>query len=212
MNAPQVSVGRQAEHGLPQAVTKIDNLLDEESRREIFKFLRRPGWVFGWKSDPKEDKFAFWHKHFGGDILPDHYSQDRPEKQNACADELQRAAPLLYRLWLQLEARVFPGQELVRCYANSQPFGSEGSLHTDSLSDDSYTAIYYPHANWHPNWGGETLFFNKDRTDLIAAVYPRPNRLVVFPGTIPHVARGVARVCPELRITLMFKIERRKNG
>jgi SM-20-related protein len=28
---------------------------------------------------------------------------------------------------------------------------------------------------------------------------------VVFPGLIPHVARGVSRTCPMLRITLMFK-------
>src|SRR5260370_32854608 len=27
-------------------------------------------------------------------------------------------------------------------------------------------------------------------------------------GTIPHVARGLSRVCPALRITLMFKAER----
>jgi len=97
---------------------------------------------------------------------------------------------------------------LTRCYANGAPHGSEGSIHTDSVSDQSRTVIYYPHTKWHPNWGGETLFFNKEQTDVVACVYPRPNRLLVFSGTIPHVARSVSRVCPVLRVTLMFKTER----
>ena len=59
--------------------------------------------------------------------------------------------------------------------------------------------------SWHPNYAGETVFFNDEGTDIIGTVYPRPNRMVLFSGSIPHVARGVSRVCPELRITLMFK-------
>jgi SM-20-related protein len=53
--------------------------------------------------------------------------------------------------------------------------------------------------------------FNPEKTDIIAAVYPQPNRLAVFRGSLPHVARGVARICPVLRITLMFKVERRDD-
>jgi hypothetical protein len=33
------------------------------------------------------------------------------------------------------------------------------------------------------------------------------DRLVIFRGNYPHVARGVSRTCPALRITLMFKTE-----
>jgi SM-20-related protein len=56
---------------------------------------------------------------------------------------------------------------------------------------------------------GETVFFNQEETDIIASIYPKPNRLVMFQGTIPHTARGVSRICPVLRITLMFKTELR---
>ena len=55
--------------------------------------------------------------------------------------------------------------------------------------------------------GGETVFFNREKTDIIACVYPKPNRLVIFRGNFPHVARGVSRTCPALRIALMFKTE-----
>jgi SM-20-related protein len=80
-----------------------------------------------------------------------------------------------------------------------------------------FTALYYPHAVWDPNWGGETLFFNDDalstdlqtrsRAEVMACVYPRPKRLVVFSGSIPHVARPTGRRFADLRITLMFKTE-----
>jgi SM-20-related protein len=70
------------------------------------------------------------------------------------------------------------------------------------------TALYYPHLRWHPDWGGETLFFNETRDDLVKAIYSKPGRLVVFDSAIPHVARPVSRKCLELRITLMFKTER----
>ena len=101
------------------------------------------------------------------------------------------------------------GHTLMRCYANGQPYGSDGSLHTDSASPRSFTSVYYPHGRWSPNWGGETLFFNQEETDIVASIYPKPNRLVIFSGTVPHVARGVSRICPVLRITLMFKTELR---
>jgi SM-20-related protein len=94
---------------------------------------------------------------------------------------------------------------LMRCYANGYPSGAEGGVHLDSLEPNHFTAIYYPHPAWDPDWGGETVLFNNDRSDIVASVYPRPNRLVIFRGNVPHVARGVTRRCQELRITLMFK-------
>ena len=94
---------------------------------------------------------------------------------------------------------------LSRCYANGMPAGVEGALHLDSNVDTHLTTIYYPHLNWHPNFGGETVFFDRAGADIIASVYPRPNRIVMFSGTIPHVARPISRQGPDLRITLMFK-------
>ena len=51
--------------------------------------------------------------------------------------------------------------------------------------------------------------FNQEETDILASIYPKPNRLLIFSGIVPHVARGVSRICPVLRITLMFKTELR---
>jgi SM-20-related protein len=176
-----------------------DDWLPPALQRQVYDFLMQPGWQFGWKSDPKADRHAFWHKHFAGTQMP---GGDEPD----CAGDLAGRAPLLHRLWLKL-AETMPGQRLVRCYANGHAFGDEGSVHIDTRTATGRTSIYYPHDIWDASWGGETVFFTPDRSDIVAAVYPKPNRLISFAGAIPHAARGVSRTCPQLRVTLMFKTE-----
>lgn len=190
-------------------LTRIDNLLQDDQRKRIYDFLCGPGWKFGWKSRSHTDVYSFWHKHFAGAIQPDHPDLDRREEAYDCAEELQRKAPLLHTFWRGLEKTALKGHTLVRCYANGHTFGSDGTLHTDSASSKSFTSVYYPHERWSPNWGGETVFFNQEETDILTSIYPKPNRLLIFSGIVPHVARGVSRICPVLRITLMFKTELR---
>lgn len=177
-----------------------DNLLPEKDRKRVEEFLDG-GWKFGWKSNRKSDTYRFWHRHFAGTMEADY------KKEYDCAAELAKNAPLMAQFWQFLAGTLLRGHTLVRCYANAFAYGNDGTLHTDSRSPTSFTTIYYPHERWSPNWGGETVFFNPEETDIIAVVYPKPNRLLTFPGTVPHVARGLSRMCPALRTTLMFKTD-----
>jgi SM-20-related protein len=186
-----------------------DDILPDEHRQAVNKFLHQngsdtAGWKFGWKSSDKTDNFAFWHRHFGGYRAGDGEPYD-------CEQELT-PFPLILALWRHLAGTLLQGHRLIRCYANGQTYGSDGTVHTDSKLRGTYTCVYYPHQTWHPDWGGETIFFNQDKTDIAACVYPRPNRMLIFDGTIPHVARGVSRICPVLRVTLMFKTDIRDAG
>ena len=108
-------------------------------------------------------------------------------------------------MWTALKAGPLKGQGLSRCYANAMSGGVEGGDHLHSNIETQLTSIYYPHPVWNAAFAGETLLFNTARDEIVAAIYPKPNRLVVFAGTIPHVARPSSRRRPELRITLMFK-------
>jgi SM-20-related protein len=189
------------------AILKFDNCLRDQDRQKVYEFLQEPTWGFGWKSDPMTDRYSFFHKHFAGSIIPSHYDRTTAIETVDCETELQNSAPLIHGLWKALSATVLKGHRLVRCYANGHTYGSDGSLHTDSTAPNSQTVIYYPHDQWSPNWSGETVFFNLEKTEIVASIYPRPNRMICFPGNIPHVARGVSRICPFMRITLMFKTE-----
>ncbi len=190
-----------------------DDVLAPNERKLVNDFVNRPGWAWGWKSRRNVDTYSFWHKHYAGSKTSDHPGKGQEDNQQYdCADELRQRAPILFQFWQLLARKVLAGHTLVRCYANAHPYGSEGTLHTDSISPDSFTSIYYPHERWSPNWGGSTDFFNQEETDVIACAYPKPNRLITFPGTVPHVARGITRICPALRVTVMFKSERNFDG
>lgn len=183
----------------PPPATVYDNLLRPEEQSAIWAYLSLPGWSFGGYSADGGDRYLY--KHFAGFVA------DGREQRTAQAieEELMNRAPIIAQLWQALKAGPLEGNSLARCYANGMTGGVEGGLHLDSNISTHLTSIYYPHPSWEPNFGGETLLFNDSGDEILAAIYPRPNRLVVFAGTIPHVARPMSRRCPDLRITLMFK-------
>lgn len=115
-------------------------------------------------------------------------------------------------LGLTLNAiRRFSGERAYRpyrAYTNVATFGDMLFTHVDCLADqDELTALWYLCAKWDIEWGGETVFF--DRNDEIAlAVRPKPGRLVVFDGAIKHVGRPPTRICYRPRYTLAIKLER----
>jgi SM-20-related protein len=182
-------------------VTIFDNFLKPHDHAAVWNFLNRPGWAYGGISVEDPGAERYFYKHFAG------YVRDGRENRqsSAIADELAENAPILAQMWSALKAGPLKGQTLARCYANGMAGGVEGGLHLDSNIESHLTSIYYPHNEWSPNQAGETLLFNSTGDEVLAAIYPRPNRLAVFAGTIPHVARPMSRRSTELRITLMFK-------
>jgi SM-20-related protein len=179
-----------------------DNLLPGDGRQRVYDFIEGRDWESGWKSNRKKDIYSFFHQHYAGHRRADHSKGVVPYD---CAEELSKGAPLLFEFWRLLSSGLLRGHTLIRCYANGFTYGCDGTIHTDSKAANSFTSIYYPHEQWSPNWGGETVFFNKEESDIIGCTFPKPNRLLTFRGDIPHVGRGVSRQCPVMRITLMFK-------
>ncbi len=94
-----------------------------------------------------------------------------------------------------------------RAYTNYAAYGDVLMVHTDSQpSADEYTALWFVTTQWRSAWGGETLFYEGD--DARLAVSPRPGRLVLFHGAIPHAGTPPSRVCFEPRFTFAMKLER----
>ncbi|MGH8126255.1 MAG: 2OG-Fe(II) oxygenase [Rhodanobacteraceae bacterium] len=96
---------------------------------------------------------------------------------------------------------------IYRCYCNHAAYGDMLFTHTDAKPGrKGLTALWYIAPEWNVEWGGETLFYNKDQ-DAEAVVTPRPGRLVIFDGAITHVGRPPNRVCYAPRYTLALKLE-----
>jgi Rps23 Pro-64 3,4-dihydroxylase Tpa1-like proline 4-hydroxylase len=67
---------------------------------------------------------------------------------------------------------------------------------------DQLVGVYYLNLDWKPEWAGETLFYNDDMSDIIHATMYKPNRFVLFDGSIPHTIRPQAFSAPHYRLTL----------
>jgi Rps23 Pro-64 3,4-dihydroxylase Tpa1-like proline 4-hydroxylase len=133
--------------------------------------------------------------------------------------ELPRFREELAPLWtivveLGVRARFFTEADraslrLLRAYCNAVHFGDQLYVHRDCDADEDHTtALLYANAVWQRDWGGETLFFDEDH-EAVAAISPRPGRIVLFDGRIPHRAGAPMRDCHESRFTVAVKIASR---
>lgn len=107
--------------------------------------------------------------------------------------------------------RAFCGQgesyRMYRSYCNFASFGDMLFIHTDCMPGArELTGLWFVAPEWNPEWGGETLFFNSDY-DAEFVASPRPGRLVLFDGAIPHVGRPPNRICFAPRYTFAMKFE-----
>jgi len=179
--------------------------IDDDLRDRVYRQICGVRWQFGWKSNRATDTYCFLHQHYAGHINPDHEGA----KPYDCESELLGANQVLVELWDALKDKCerLRAHRLIRCYANGYPYGTDGTVHTDTVNPLGLTTIFYPHPVWNPDWGGETVFFTSDLSDTTDIAYPKPGRVIIFHGKIPHVARGVSRSCPIMRMTLMFKSE-----
>jgi SM-20-related protein len=177
-----------------------DDLLPDDLLKEMQSILLTSAWTFGAKSSMVSGSYPYWYREFGG---------VEAKNENDCSDRVANDVPVIGRVWKHLSDSIAQGHKLIRCYANGYPYGCEGTAHLDSSNSQDRTLLLYANAAWNCDWAGETIFLSSPpNIDIVAAVLPRPNRLVSFQGNIPHVARGISRLCPHLRMTLMFKTKR----
>jgi len=108
----------------------------------------------------------------------------------------------------QIVEQTFPGERFSdqRAYVNCSVYGDSYYAHRDCAAQEQHvTALYYANLEWHPDWGGETIYYN-DQEDAELAVTPRRGRLVIARGAVLHRGNVPARSCYEERYTLAYKL------
>jgi Rps23 Pro-64 3,4-dihydroxylase Tpa1-like proline 4-hydroxylase len=68
-------------------------------------------------------------------------------------------------------------------------------------SHKNTTMLYYANIRWREDWGGETLFFTEDMSEVVYTSVYKPGRVIVFDGSIPHTIRPQSRYAPQYRFT-----------
>lgn len=100
--------------------------------------------------------------------------------------------------------------DINNCYAHVSSLASNFYYHVDtSLENVGKTLLYYVNPRWDRNWGGETLFANRNGECEVSVEY-RPGRIVVFDADIEHKATNPRVDADEFRC--VFVIHYRVNN
>ena len=169
----------------------IDNFFPENMINQIYDIVCDSKWRYGWRSNKK-----FLNSHWN-------YSFVASNGLNGL-DISENLSGVIKDSWDYIQEKYFNDMTLVRCYTNAHTYGVEGYPHTDSRRKKDKTVVVYLNKNWKKEWGGETVLFKGD--DILHAELPKYNKALVFPSNEWHCARGVTRVCTDLRMTLMYKM------
>jgi len=106
-----------------------------------------------------------------------------------------------------------------RMIVNGHVFGLGDGIHRDSykvanMENPGKTAICYVNPFWRADWDGETKFYSHrdpSKADLLYACLPKPGRVIIFDGSIPHRGCAPNRFCNKLRITVAYQFPPPKN-
>lgn len=176
-----------------------DDGLTVEEQSRIVAQLNAAVWRYGW---PRNDAYfsrPCWHMFIAG--------ARRPEGE-CCADELAMSPEwgFLASVWGRIKKLHVPGATLLGVYANGQTLGQDSPIHRDNKPHEpGKTVLLFCNSHWASCWGGELVFYDHQKMNVIRSVLPRPGRLVIFNGQIPHSARSPSVVCDQLRVTIAFK-------
>jgi hypothetical protein len=75
--------------------------------------------------------------------------------------------------------------------------------HTDN---SQYTFLLYPNVHWDVRWGGETVFYSEDLTEIEYTSLYVPGRVIIFDGSIPHMGRAPTVLATHPRYTFAMSV------
>lgn len=170
-----------------------ENVIPEDLANELYSFLRNSSWYWGNRSIQSDRNIPHWSIKFAG-------GKSGADSTEACIIENK----LILQIWESIE-HLYRGHTLVRCYANASTVGTDNRTHTDSPFLNAFTTILYVNPQWHVDWGGDTIVWDREIRQIVSSTLPKFRSMLTIPGQYWHGVRPISGYCDELRITLMFK-------
>ena len=159
-------------------VEYIDNFLEDHIAQLIDMQLREVSWKYDYDS-VKGGSNKHWHIFLGHNV-----------------GEIGEYVPI----WNQISNKF--DYEMERAYLNAHTHGIEPHIHRD---DGDVTFIYYPRMDWKNEWGGGTVIYDNEVSNITDHINYKGNRLIKFDAHLPHQAQPVSRECYQLRTCVVFK-------
>lgn len=187
--APQLIVKATRRHSIEGREVRVyDGLLRANDLQGLTAALQNGAFTRTESARPDTQGFRHWVLNISIDA-----AAQLPVYQPTLAAAGEFASETAYRIY--------------RCYCNYAAHGDMLFTHTDCPPNaGELTALWFIAPEWNADWGGETLFFDSSM-DAQAVVSPRPGRLVLFDGSLPHVGRPPNRICFAPRYTLAYKLQ-----
>ena len=96
--------------------------------------------------------------------------------------------------------------DFTNAYVNLGLVNDSHEIHVDAPRKGmEYTMLIYPNIEWGLNHGGETVFYEEDRQEIVYINPYVPGRVCIFDGSIPHCAKPQALIGPKYRFTIAIK-------
>lgn len=177
----------------------IDDAVTGEEQSKILQQLNGARWRYGWPVNDAPYVRPCWHSFVAG---------SKRLEQRCAHDELleHEQWQFLAAFWTRVKEAHMPSATLLGVYANGQTFGQDSPIHRDNKANENgRTIVMFCNEHWASSWGGELVFYDHSKENIIKSVLPKPGRIVIFNGHVPHSARSPAATCDRLRMTLAFK-------
>ena len=92
-----------------------------------------------------------------------------------------------------------------RVYANAQTSDNRSDIHVDAHFENCYSVMFYATVHWPKEFDGETIFYTDD-DEIYSAILPKPGRVVLFNGKMPHIGRPPNPILNGRRMTVVWKL------
>lgn len=186
-------------HPICSDMCVIDDGITDEEHSKVLELLTGSVWRYGWPYPYSPLDRPCWHAFIAG--------THRDELQD-CEQELRERSDwgFLANIWTRIKAAHMPTATLLGVYANGQVSSQDGPIHRDNTADaPGRTVMLFCSEYWAACWGGELMFYDFSKKFIVASVQPKPKRLVIFNGEVPHAARAPVVSCNRLRMSIAFK-------
>ena len=173
--------------GKMNLITEYHNFLNEHELQQIWgATVCQAHWRFGQKSD-ESTIYPMWFQH---------YYDCKPHLGSGYRDGTYEGLQAIGNRFMDIVGDEYI---LLRNMVAGNTFGQDGDIHKDWLEEsESLTGVLYLNRRWEDNWGGETIVYNKEQTELEISKF-EAGKLIVFDGSNPHIGKGPQRACGELR-------------
>jgi len=162
-------------------IKTFDNVFEENVRAEIYLLAITTNYQIGW-----DDTSVFEHRQF-------------PCLHHSLTKQEWGQLDLISRIQNQQLQDKIKNEKFVSATIN---LAVPSSIQFPHSHNSSTILNYYINPEWKNEYYGETIFYNNTLTDSINSVLFKPNRAILFDGSIPHSIRPASHIAPSYRFTL----------